>query len=41
VHRAAKRLQEAGADLVVATLAEASAEMSRLLRPKVTAATSR
>ncbi len=39
--RAAKRLQEAGADLVVATLAEASAEMSRLLRPKLAAATSR
>jgi predicted PurR-regulated permease PerM len=31
--RAAKRLQEAGADLVVATLGEASAEMSRLLQP--------
>jgi predicted PurR-regulated permease PerM len=30
--RAAKRLQEGGADLVVATLAEASAEMSRLLQ---------
>ena len=29
--RAAKRLQEAGADVVVATLAEASTEMSRLL----------
>jgi hypothetical protein len=36
--RAAKRLQEAGADLVVATLAEASAEMSRLLLPKQAAA---
>jgi hypothetical protein len=32
--RAAKRLEEAGADLVVATLAEASAQMSRLLQRK-------
>jgi len=29
--RAARRLQEAGADVVVATLAEASAEISRRL----------
>jgi hypothetical protein len=31
--RAAMRLKEAGADLVVATLVEASAELSRLLGP--------
>ena len=31
--RAAKRLQEAGADVVVASLAQASAEVSRLLLP--------
>jgi hypothetical protein len=36
--RAAKRLQEAGADRVVATLGEASVEMSRLLHPRAAAA---
>ena len=36
--RAAKGLQEAGADLVVATLAEANAELSRYLGPKAEAA---
>lgn len=35
---AARRLQEAGADVIVTTLAEASAEMTRLLLPKAPAA---